>query len=87
MGCFWRWFVIVLATLAWGFPLSVASNCLGHGYVVGWLVATCGVLLGDLCCFIWWRTLVAHEENLPVPSSPARARKNDRRPTVGVRAP
>jgi uncharacterized membrane protein YdjX (TVP38/TMEM64 family) len=71
MGCFWRWFVMVLATIVWGFPLSVASSCLGYGYVIGWLVAVYAVLLGDLCCFFWWRSLQAREGNLgATPSAP-----------------
>jgi len=60
-----RWFVIALAKLVWGFPLSVVANLLGCGYAAGWLVAANGVLLGDLCCFIWWRALLSREKNFP----------------------
>jgi uncharacterized membrane protein YdjX (TVP38/TMEM64 family) len=55
---FLRWFVIALATGPWGFPLSVLSESLGYPSFTGWLVALIGVLLGDLCCFIWWRSLL-----------------------------
>jgi len=51
---FWRWSVIAFATIMWGFPLSVLSDVLGYGTIVGWMAGLIFVLLGDLFAFLWW---------------------------------
>jgi hypothetical protein len=60
--CLWRWLTVAIATLSWGFPLSVLSDLLGFGALLGWAVGVVGVLLADLFCFIWWLGLVASHE-------------------------
>jgi hypothetical protein len=59
---YWRWLVIAFATIMWGFPLSVLSDCLGHGDIAGWLAGFIVVLLGDLFIFIWWNGLEQREQ-------------------------
>jgi hypothetical protein len=63
----WRWLVIVLATVVWGLPLSVASNMLGYGCAAGWLLTAIGVLLSDLSLLIWWRSLKRLDRNSEPP--------------------
>ncbi len=53
----WRWMIVALAVIVWGYPLSVLSSRLDFGAEPGWLVATIGVMLGDLFCFLWWLNL------------------------------
>jgi hypothetical protein len=42
-----------------GYPLSVLSSRMGSGTEPRWLVATVGVLLGDLFCFLSWLSLTS----------------------------
>jgi uncharacterized membrane protein YdjX (TVP38/TMEM64 family) len=65
----WRWLIVILAVMAWGYPLSVLSDRLDYGPEPGWLVAVIGVLLGDLFCFIWWLGLEAKSADAKVSAS------------------
>jgi hypothetical protein len=55
----WRWSILILAVIVWGFPLSVLGDRLGYGAEPGWLAAMIGVVFGDLFCCIWWLGLTA----------------------------